>query len=145
MAAGNFTLYNFPKKWFFDGTMDWDTNTFYLHLLQSGYTPAATHDTWSDVSAQEVTDGDYAAQAIGTKAVNGGTGTATADCDAGDVSFGTNVTITARYAVVRQGTATPGTADKLVGYVELDTATDVSSTNGDFAVNWNANGLWTIA
>ena len=145
MAAGNFTVYNFPKKHFFDGTMDWDTDSHYLHLLKSAYTPALTHDKWNDVSAQEVTDGDYAAQAMASEAVNGGTATATAVVDAANVSFGTNVTITARYAVVRVGTATPGTGDNLVGYVELDTATDVSSTNGDFQVQWNANGLWTVS
>jgi hypothetical protein len=82
---------------------------------------------------------------MATEAVNGGTATATADCDAANVSFGTNVTITARYAVVRTGTATPGGTDNIVGYVALDTATDVSSTNGTFEVQWNANGLWTIA
>lgn len=145
MAAGNFTIYNQSKAWMFDGTFDWDTDGHYLELLKAAYTPALTHDTWSDVSAQVVTDGDYSAQAMATEAVNGGTATATGNCDAANVSFGTNVSITARYAVVRTGPATATAAHKLVGYVSLDTATDVSSTNGTFEVQWNASGLWTFA
>jgi hypothetical protein len=128
MAAGAFTLYNFPKKYFFDGTMD--------------------YDTWGDVSAQELVTGtqaDYAAQAMTGEAVNGGTATATAVCDAGNVSFGTNVSLTARYAVIRVGTATPGASDNIVGYVELNTTADVSSTNGTFEIQWHANGLWTVS
>ena len=145
MAAGSFALYNTAKKFFFDGTFDWDTGTYYLHLLDAAYTPAVTHDTWADVSANESSETGYAAQAIGTKAVNGGTATATANVDAGNVSYGTNVTIGAQYAVVRAGTATPAGTNKLVGYVSLDTAGSVSSTNGTFEVQWNANGLFTIA
>jgi hypothetical protein len=147
MAAGNFTLYNQSKAWMFDGTFDWDTDSHYAHLFDNTYTPALTHDTWADTAAgtNEVTDGDYTAQAMATEAVNGGTATATGNCDAGNVTYGTNVTITARYLIIRTGTATPGTTDKLVGYVELDTGADVSSTNGTFEVQWNASGLWTFA
>jgi hypothetical protein len=148
MAAGNFTLYNASKAWFFDGTFDWDTDNHYCELLKSGYTPAATHDTWSDVSAQVVVTGtqsDYAAQLLAGEAVNGGTATATGNCDATNESFGTNVSLTARYAVIRTGPATATANHKLVGYVSLDTATDVSSTNGNFEIQWHANGLWTFA
>jgi hypothetical protein len=53
--------------------------------------------------------------------------------------------LTARYLIIRTGTATPQTSNKLVGFVELDTATDVSSTNGTFEIQWNASGLWTFA
>jgi hypothetical protein len=148
MAAGNFTMYNQAKGWFFDGTFDWDTDTHYAELLKTGYTPAATHDTWADVSAQVVVTGtqsDYAAQAMSGESVGGGTGVATVPCDAADVSFGTNVSLSAQYLVVRTGGATATGTDKLVGYVALDTATAVSSTNGSFSVAWNANGLWTVA
>lgn len=145
MAAGSFTLYNETKKLFFDGTLDWDTDTHYCHLLGTGYTPAGTHNTWSDVSAQEIGDTGYSAQLMSGEAVNGGTATATADCDAANVTYGTNVTISAQYAVIRTGTATPGTGDNIVGYVALDTATAVSSTNGTFEIQWHGNGLWTIA
>ena len=145
MAAGNFTLYNHPKGHFFDGTLDWDTDTYYCHLLKAAYTPAATHDQWNDVSAQECTDGDYGAVLMAGEAVGKGTANATVDIDANDVSYGTNVSITAQYAVVRAGTATPGATDNLVGYVSLDTGGAVSSTNGTFQIQWNANGLFQVS
>lgn len=146
MAAGSFTLYNQAKQGFFDGSHDWDTDSYYLHLLDAAYTPAVTHNDWQDVSANETTETSYAAQAIASKAVNGGTATATVVVDAANVSFGTNVSISAQYAVVRKGTATPGATDLLVGYVSLDTGGAVTSTNGTFEVQWHAsNGLFTVA
>ena len=124
MAAGNFILFNSAKAYFFDGTFDWDTDAHYCELFKAAFDEAVTHDIWSD----------------------GGTATATGDCDATtDTSFGTNVTLTARYAIIRTGTASPATSNKLVGFVELDTGTDVSSTNGTFEIQWNASGLWTFA
>jgi hypothetical protein len=144
MAAGSFVIYNASKAWLLDGTFDWITDNHYLHLLTNTHVPALTDSTWTDID-NEVTDGDYGAVLMATEAINGGTATATGNIDAANVSFGTNVTITARIAVVRVGTATPGGTDKLVGYVYLDTAADVSSTNGTFEVQWNANGLSTFA
>lgn len=148
MAAGNFTLFNQSKAWFFDGTFDWDTDGHYVELFKTAFDEALTHDTWGDVSANVVVTGtqsDYAALAMTSEAVNGGTATATGNCDAGNSTFGTNVTLTARYALVRTGPATATANHKLIGFVELDTATDVSSTNGTFEVQWNASGLWTFA
>ena len=147
MAAGAFTLYNQSKAWFFDGTFDWANDTHYAHLFDATYTPALTHDTFVDLGAatNEVTDGDYAVELMITEAVNGGTATATGNCDAANLTYGTNVTITARYAIIRTGTATAQTTDRLVGYVELETASDVSSTNGTFEVQWAGAGLWTFA
>ena len=138
MAAGSFTLFNQAKAWFFDGTMDWDTDTHYCELFKTAFDEGLTHDTYADISANVVnatSQTDYAPELMAGEAVNGGTAT----------SFGTNVTLTARYAVVRTGGATATGTDKLVGFVELDTATDVSSTNGTFEIQWNASGLWTFA
>ena len=68
--------------------------------------------------------------------------------DSGDVSFGSAVTITAKYAVIVKGTAgSLASTDKLVGYVDLDTtsgSTTVSSTNGTFSVN-TPSGLFTLS
>jgi hypothetical protein len=70
------------------------------------------------------------------EAVTEDSGTVTYDAD--DVSFGANVTITARYAAVVVGTVAAKTGtDALVGYTELDTGGDVSSTNGSFDIDWS--------
>lgn len=149
MAAGSFILFNSGKKSLFDGTFDWITDDHYCELFAAAFDEAVTHEIWSDVSANVVVTGtqsEYAPELMAGEAVNGGTSTATGNCDAAtDTSFGTNVSLTARYAIVRTGTIAPGTSDKLLGFVELDTATDVSSTNGTFEIQWNASGLWTFA
>ena len=151
MAAGNFTLYNEAKQKLFD-TYTWGTTQFRTELLKQPYTPAATHNTWSDVSAQVNTDGDYTggrAMATASATVVGGTATATANIDSTtDVAYGPSVTLTAKYLVVRTGAATPTAGHLLLGYVDLDssaTTAVVSSTNGDFTIQWNANGLFTAA
>lgn len=152
MAAGNFALYNTAKQSFFNGDFVWGTTQFRTELLKQPYTFSAAHDAWSDVSAQVNTDGDYTAgraMATASATVVGGTGTATAKVDSTtDVVYGPSVTISAKWLLVRTGAATATAAHKLVGVVDLNTASAtavVSSTNGDFTIQWHANGLFTVA
>ena len=155
MAAGAFTLFNIGKARWFDSTFDWDgteQTVFYARLLKQPYTLDATDSIWSDVSAQVVTDGDYAGELIaaGNMVVNGGTSTATGNLDyTTDIDFGPSVTITAKWMVIAEGTATtPQAGDKLLGVVDLNTASAtavVSSTNGDFKITPHANGFFTFA
>lgn len=59
MAAGAFTPYDFLCKYLQNGTVDLDTNTIMVALVKSTYTPdAVNHDTWSDVSGDEITNGN---------------------------------------------------------------------------------------
>lgn len=144
MAAGNFTPYNDALERLGNSTDDWDADSHYAILLTNSHTAATTHSTLSDISANEVSDADYAPQDMSGEAVTETTGTVT--FDASDVSFGDPVTITARHIAVVKGTvsAKSGT-DPLIGEAELETTGDVSSTNGPFDVNWNASGLMTLA
>ena len=120
-------------------------------MLKQPYTIDATDSIWSDLSAQVVTDGDYAPELIATAnmVVNGGTSTATGNIDySTDVDFGPSVTIEAKFMVLRTGPATPTGAEKLLGVVDLDAASataTVSSTNGDFKITPHANGFFTFA
>lgn len=143
MSAGNFTLYNNAKLLLFNGGLNMAGDTITAALLTSSYTPSAAHSTWADVSATEVAaGGDYAQQALSGESVSGASGTVTVD--SGDISFGTNVTITAKYLVLVKGTAGSLTAaSELIGYCDLNTGGgSVSSTAGGFAVN-TPNGLFT--
>lgn len=146
MAAGNFTMYDSAMLEIADGSQDWITDNHYCVLLVSGYTPnGATHTTFADISANEVTDTDYTAQDMIGEAVDEPSA-GTIRLDATDVSFGASVTITAKYAAVVVGTVAGKTGtDPLVGYVDLDTGGgSVSSTNGAFDIQWNTNGLVQI-
>ena len=153
MAPGNFAVFNTAKKSFFDGTFDWDTDTFRTELLKQPYTFDATDQQWSDLSAQAVTTGTQSDYSEGVAMVGntvvGGTAVTAAKVDStGDVTYGPSVTLEAKWLLVRTGAATtPATSDKLLGVVDLDAASataTVSSTNGDFTITWHANGLFTV-
>ena len=140
MAAGSWTFYNDAKESLGNGTLDWNTDSWYCVLCTDSYTPSAAHSTESELT-NEVVDADYDAQDITTPSVSETGGTVTFDCD--DIVFGPSVTITAKYAVLIQGTvgAQTGT-DKLLVYVDLNTGGSVSSTNDDFTVEIHTNGVW---
>lgn len=142
MSAGNFTLYNNAKLLRANGGLNMASDALVAVLLTSAYTPSAAHATFADISADEVTDTDYAQQAVTGQSVTDGAGTVTTDT--GDVSFGSAVTITAKYFVLVKGTAGALTAaSELVGYCDLDTGGgSISSTAGPFGVN-TPNGLFT--
>jgi len=136
MATGTFTFYNSGKLNSLNGQIDADTDTLVMILLAGTYTPdVAAHTTYSDVSGDEITDADYAPQTISNAAFSESAGVVTFDSD--DVSFGTSVSITAKYAaVVKRASTSLASGDLLLGYVNLDTGGgSVSSTNDDFKVN----------
>ena len=148
MAVGNFTLYNTGKEALLTDNANqitWASDTIVAVLLGAGYTPAATHTQWSDVSAQHVTGTNYAPVALANKTSTRSSGTILWDCD--DINFGANVTVTAKYIAIvkRVGGSLTGT-DQLIGYCDLDNASGsatVSSTNSTFQVN-TTSGLFDI-
>lgn len=145
MAAGQFTLYDSGHLSFFDGTFAFATDTIVCVLLSDTYTPASTHSTYADISADEITDADYAVQTVANATVTQSSGTVTVTCD--PVSFGSAVTISAQYAVlVRRASTALASTDLLVGYVDLNSGGGmVSSTNSEFTVSPSASGLFTDA
>lgn len=148
MAVGNFTLYNTGKEALLTDNANqitWATDTIVAVLLGSGYTAAATHSTWADVSAQHVSGTNYAPVALSNKTSTRSGGTILWDCD--DINFGSNVTVTAKWVAIvkRVGGSLTGT-DQLIGYCDLDNtsgAATVSSTNSTFQVN-TTSGLFDL-
>lgn len=146
MAAGNVIPYTIGLQGINRGLIDLDTDTIVCVLLTSSYTPNRTaHDTWSDVSANEISGTGYTAGGVelANKAVTHSTGTVTFDAD--DVSW-SSATFTAKYAVLVKraaGSLDPG--DLLLAYVDLDTGGgSVSVTASTFTVAWNATGILTV-
>lgn len=148
MAVGNFTLVNTGKEALLTdnaGHINWASDTIVAVLLGNGYTPAATHSTWADVSAQHVTGTNYAPVALTGKTSANTSGTILWDC--ADINFGSNVTVTAKYVAIfkRAGGALTST-DQYIGYCDLENASGtatVSSTNSTFQVN-TTNGLFSV-
>lgn len=149
MPVGTVTKYNgFEKQISADANRQWDDATagnIMFCLAGSGYTPAATHTTTSNVTGL-ITAGDGAPIAATGLAIDNTTTPGSTYFDSADASFGTNVTITAKYLIavmpVVAGTFS-ATTSNLLFYVDLDTTSSsstVSSTSSDFVVYAPING-----
>lgn len=144
MAVAALQLHNDALITLFqDGVSQWDDSDvdFTWALLSSAYTQADTDTLWSDVSANEISDGDYAQQAVTTRTVANNAGEAQFKSDPAD--FGANVTIEeAKYLVLVAGTATSVAAgDKIIGTIDLDDGGGiVFANNGEFSITQPAAG-----
>lgn len=115
------------------GQIDFDTDTFYMMLVTSSYTPDQDlHLDRADVT-NEVTGTNYtsAGQAVTVTVGSVDTANDRVDISFADVTWASS-TITAAAAVVYKYTGTAAN-DLLVAY--LDFGGDVSSTSGDFTVS----------
>ena len=142
MAVTAFLYGSFPAK-LANKEIDWDSDTIKVALTTSSYTPNQdTHDYFDDITNQ-VSGAGYTSggATLASKTVTYTSGTNTQAFDAADVTW-TSSTITARYAVIYDSTGVSSTSP-LIGYVDF--GADVTSSGGDFTIQWNASGIFTIA
>lgn len=136
-------IYNSFFRDLANGSIDLDTDTFYLMLVASSYTPNSdTHAKRSDVT-NEVSGTGYTAGGAALASV-----TLTLDntndqvvWDAADVTWSSS-TITARGAVLYKSRGGASSADELVKY--FDFGSDQSSSNGNFTIQFNASGILQV-
>jgi hypothetical protein len=153
MPAGAFQVYRPAIGAIGGALLDLDTSgtpRFRMALVTSSYTPSVTlHDTWSDVSANEVANGGgyttHGKLLTVTWTAPGSPGLWTFDCD--DQSW-TSSTITAKYAVIVSDADANGAlaaGDLLLCYCDLETGGgSVSTTSGTFAITIAAAGVFTL-
>lgn len=123
--------------------MNWTSDTIKVALVSSAYTPNQdTHAYYSDIT-NEVTGTGYTAGgatlASKTATYTGATNVIT--LDAADVTW-TSSTITARYAIIYDATPATAATQPLLAYVDF--GADQTSTNGNFSIVWDANGILKI-
>lgn len=115
-------------------------DTIKVMLVTSAYTPNAGHTNRSQITNQ-VTGAGYTAggETLGTKAIvlDG----AVSRFTAANITWAAS-TITARGAVIYKDTGVASN-DPVIGY--LDFVTDQVSSNGDFTIQWSANGVLTLS
>jgi hypothetical protein len=123
--------------------VDFDTDTIKVMLTTSSYSPNQdTHAYKSDVTNEVVGTGYTAGgQALTSKTVTYDAATNVIILDAADTTWA-NSTITARYAVIYDDAGASDATKVLLGYVDL--GSDQSSTNGAFALTWDATGIFRI-
>lgn len=127
-----------------NGSIDWDDSgiTVKAMLVTSSYVPDAAHDFVDDIT-DEVSGTGYTAggAAITNRTVTIDSANSIAKYDGDDVTW-TSSTITARGCVIYKDTGTASTSP-LVGYIDF--GADKSSSDGDFVIQWNADGIFSIA
>ncbi len=141
-------VYNEYKNNMVMGTTPFTSGTtdYGVLLVTSAYT-ATEGDTFAQTSAFEVTTSGYARQQLADVTVEyvqvGGDSSGVDDyykVDASDTAFGPSVTITAAGAIVFQkDTNLTNDPSSIVTF--MDFSGSKSSSNGDFTVVWNANGV----
>lgn len=139
--------YNKAIEYIGDNTIDLDTDSFAIMLMNSSHVFTATHTQRTDVSANQIATANGYTQATG-----GGTGklltsvtwtesSGTLTWDAADVSWtASGGSIAADDAVVFDDTATNDELMFSFDFGGTQTATD----GGTFNINWNASGIFTI-
>lgn len=125
------------------GTIDLDTDSFKVMLLTSAYTPDQDlHDFRNDVEAAEVSSANYTA---GGTAVTLGVSTDAVTNEirvtVSDAAW-TNVTFTARYAVIYKARGGASSADELLAYVDFGVNETVSG--GNFTVDFDTTASLKI-
>lgn len=133
MSAGAFIPYDFLAKYLFNGTVDLDTSTINVALAKSSYVPdGVNHDTWSDVSGDEIasghgyTTGGVALASITFAAVTGGYKFSTAN--ATWTASGGTIPVW-RYAVFYIAGTVNSVVNPLIGYFVGDaTPADIPAT-----------------
>ena len=148
MAVGNFTLYTSGKEALLAdnaGSISWASDTIVCALVSNGYTPNVAHTVWSDVSTNHASGTNYSPVVLSGKTSALNSTKILWDC--ADIAFGSEVTVTAKYAVIlkRAGGSLAG-SDQLIGYVDLNNdsgSATVSSTASTFTIT-TAAGLFDV-
>lgn len=139
--ATTFTKYTHTHRRFMDGTFDWDTDTYKLALVGSGYTFSPAHTVWADASAHEVAAGDGYTTGGATLT----TSITNSMLDIEDVVFSA-LAKTFRGAVIYRVGTVNALVNPVVGYILFDdTPADIVCPAIDFVVIINALGLFSLA
>lgn len=123
--------------------VDWNSDTIKCMLCTSSYIPDQDTHQYKSSITNEVTGTGYTAGGNTLASCTSGYTTATnvQMLDAADTSWATS-TITARYAVVYDGTPATDATRPLVCYIDF--GADVSSIGASFTIAWDAAGIVTL-
>jgi hypothetical protein len=123
--------------------IDWDSDVIKVALVTSTHVPNQdTHAYFSDITNEAVGTGyTVGGQALASKTITYTGATNVIALDAADTTWASS-TITARYAVIYDDTPATAATKPLLAYVDF--GVDQSSTNGNFTLTWDANGILKI-
>lgn len=122
-------LYDKGREGFLDGSIDWDTDTIKVGLIDTGtYTVnLSTHDFWDDANAAVV----GTPQTLTGKTVTAGV------ADANDVTFTAVSGATVEALIIYKDTGSAATS-RLIAYIDTGTGLPVTPNGGDIIVVWDS-------
>lgn len=143
MAAGPYQHYVLGLEKIHDSTIALETDPLQALLLDDAHTvDLNAHEFVDAVVGDEVSGGGYARVSLANSTVSVIANESVHNFD--NISFGSNVTIAARYIVIFVNTGNDATS-RLVYICDLNTGGgNLSSSNGAFDINTNANGAHKI-
>lgn len=120
-------LYDKGREGFLDGSIDWDTDTIKVALVDTGtYTVnLSTHDFYDDVSGVVGTP-----QTLASKTVTAGV------ADAADVTFTSVSGSSVEALVIYKDTGSAATS-RLIAYIDTATGLPVTPNGGNITVAWD--------
>jgi hypothetical protein len=131
-------LYDKGREGFLDGSIDWDTNTIKVVLLDGAdYTPnLATHDNLDDVTAGARVG---TPQTLGSKTVTDGV------ADAANATFTAVTGDPCEYILIYKDTGVESTS-RLIALIDTATGLPVTPNGGDIVISWDdgANKIFKL-
>lgn len=147
MAAGAWKMFGAAGEALLDSSIDWESDSFRMALVTSSYTLDLTDTAWSDISTNEVANGNgYAThgKAI-TPTLSRSGQVVTLDCD--DQSW-TSATFSAKHAVIVRDADDNGalaSSDLPLLICDLDTGGgSLSPSAGTLSITISASGLYAF-
>lgn len=137
-------VYNSFKADIMDGSIDLDTDTIKVVLVTSSYTPDIDAHTQYSHITNELSTGDgytVGGATLANVAVTVDTANDRAKFDADDVTW-TTASLTARGAIIYKyidNEGSPADTSPLICY--KDFGADITSTNADFTIVWDSDGI----
>ena len=130
-----------------DDDVDWTSDTIKVILVSSSYTFSAAHEYLSDITGELATGNGYTA---GGATLSGKSRTVTGAVTAYKAATttwtpGSGQTLTGRRAIVLKSTGTASTSPLLCSVLMDNTPADVSATNANFSLAWDAtDGVFKV-
>ena len=142
MAQGDLTIFDEAKLALLDGTHDLDTDNIRVAIINNTTVPTASDTTPALGDYTTVSGGNFPATPdLMTTSLTEVGGTVTYDFTT-NLSYAQNASnpTDVYYAIIYNDTAT---GDPAIGFVEL-AASGFDATGGDFSLDWNALGVFTL-
>lgn len=148
MAASAWAFYESFREYVGDGTIDLDTDTFYIAFyLSTSNAATLTNSVLADLTNQVANGNGYVTNGQALDSVTWTRSGATVTFDAADEVFtASGGSITARFAVIYKSGTANAITNPLVCYSLLDTTpADVTATDGNtLTIAFNASGIFTL-